>query len=179
MRKKWFALLLLCGASGASAQSLHPTPPVVPPALELKGVDGRVHRLADFQGKVVLVNFWASWCGPCREEIPSLEDLRRSLRGDPFVILAVNEGESAQTIRRFAGRIGLGSVLLLDREGDAARAWGARALPSSFVIGPNGRVRYSYVGAFDWSTPAVRRAITGLMKTMPSLRTASYLPDSR
>lgn len=177
MRKKWLALLLLFGASAASAQSLQATPPVVPPALALTGVDGRSHRLADYRGKVVLVNFWASWCGPCREEIPSLERLRRSLRGEPFVILAVNEEESPQTVRRFTSRIGLGSVVLLDREGEAARAWGARALPSSFVIGPDGRVRYSHVGAFDWSTVAVRRAITGLMKTMPSLRSASYRYD--
>jgi len=173
MRKKWLALLLLFGALGASAQGLRPSPPVAPPALALPGVDGRVHRLADYRGKVVLVNFWASWCGPCREEMPSIERLRRSLRGDPFAILAVNVGESARTVRRFADTLQLGSELLLDRDGGTARAWGARALPSSFVVGPDGNIRYSYVGAFDWSAPDVRSVITGLMRKLPSLRTAS------
>jgi thiol-disulfide isomerase/thioredoxin len=177
MQKNWFALLLLVVATAASAQSLQPTPPLAPPALALAGIDGRVHRLADYRGKVVLVNFWASWCGPCREETPSIERLRRSMRGEPFVVFSVDVGESARAVRRFADAQRLGSLLLLDREGDVARAWGARALPTSFVVDPAGKVRYSYVGAFDWAAPAVRRAITGLMKTMPALRTASCLSD--
>ena len=124
----------------------------------------------------MLVNFWASWCEPCREEMPSIEKLRRSLHGGPFVVLAVNVGESARTARRFADAVQLGSVLLLDRDGGTARAWDARALPSTFIVGPGGAVRYSYVGALDWSSPAVRGAITGLMSRRPSLQTASRLP---
>ena len=178
MRKKWPVLLLLLGALGASAQGLHPSPPVAAPALALPGVDGRVRRLADYRGKVVLVNFWASWCGPCREEMPSMERLRRSLRGDPFAVLAVNVGESARVVRRFAETAQLGSVLLLDGDGSAARAWGARALPSSFIVGPDGKIRYSHVGALDWSTPEVRRSITGLMQRLPSLQTA-WCPSHR
>ena len=172
MRKKWLALLLLFGVLGASAQGLRPSPPVAAPVLALPGVDGRVHRLADYRGKVVLVNFWASWCGPCRAEIPSMEKLRRSLSGEPFAILAVNEGEGAGTVRRFTDAAQLGSVVLLDRDGAAARAWGARALPSSFIVGPDGKIRYSHVGALDWSAPEVRRSITGLMRKLPSLQTA-------
>ena len=178
MRKKWLAPLLLFVVLDASAQGLRPSPPVAAPVLALPGADGRVHRLADYRGKVVLVNFWASWCRPCREEMPSMERLRRSLWGEPFAILAVNVGESARTVRRFADTLRLGSVLLLDRDGDAARAWGARALPTSFIVGPDGKVRYSYVGAFDWSAPGVRRSITGLMPKLPSLRTA-WCPSHR
>jgi thiol-disulfide isomerase/thioredoxin len=178
MRKKLPALMLLFVTIGAAAQGLLPSPPVAAPVLALPGVDGRVHRLADYRGKVVLVNFWASWCGPCREEMPSLERLRRSLRGDPFVVLTVNEGESAQTVREFAKETRLGTVLLLDRDGGAARAWGARALPSSFVVGPDGRIHYSRVGALDWLAPGVRRSITGLMRKLPSLQTA-WCPSHR
>lgn len=172
MRKKWPALLLFLGAIGAAAQGLQPTPPVSAPVLALPGLDGRVHRLANYRGKVVLVNFWASWCGPCREELPSMERLRRSLRGEPFEVLAVDVGERAQAVRHFAERAQLGAVLLLDRDGGAARAWGARALPSSFVVGPDGRIRYSHVGAFDWMAPGVRGSITGLIRKLPSLQTA-------
>jgi len=178
MRKNWPVLLLLLGTLGAAAQGLLPSPPVTAPALALRGVDGRVHHLADYRGKAVLVNFWASWCGPCREEIPSMERLRRSLRGDAFAVLAVNVGESAQTVRHFAEEAQLGSVLLLDRDGGAARAWGARALPSSFIVGPDGKIRYSHVGALDWSAPGVRSSIIGLMRRLPSLQ-AAWCPSHR
>lgn len=175
MRRTWLTALLLFWALGAWAQQLRPSPGVAAPALELPGVDGRIHRLAAYRGKVVLVNFWASWCEPCREEMPSIETLRRSLSGEPFVVLAVNVGEGAQAARRFADAAQLGAALLLDRDGATARAWGARALPSTFIVGPDGTIRYRYVGALDWSSPAVRGAITGLMPRRPSLQSASAL----
>jgi len=176
LRKKWLVLLLLLGALGASAQELRPWPRVAAPALELPSVDGTVYRLSAYRGKVVLVNFWASWCGPCRKEMPSIVELRRSLQGDPFAILAINVGESAQAARRFADTVGLDSALLLDHDGSAARAWGARALPSTYIVGPDGTIRYRHVGALDWSAPAVRGAITGLMLRRAPLQTASRLP---
>lgn len=172
MRKNWPALLLLLGTLGAAAQGLHPSPPVAAPVLALPDLDGRAHRLADYRGEVVLVNFWASWCGPCREEMPSLEKLRRSLRGEAFAVIAVNVGERAEAVRRFAQRAQIGSLLLLDHGGRTARAWGVRALPSSYVVGPLGRVRYRHVGALDWSAPEIRRSITGLMRKLPLLQAA-------
>ncbi|MGA7986455.1 MAG: TlpA disulfide reductase family protein [Burkholderiales bacterium] len=175
MRKTWLVVPLLFWALGASAQELRPSPGTAAPALELPGVDGRIHRLEAYRGKVVLINFWASWCEPCREEMPSIETLRRSLNGEPFVVLAVNVGEGAQAARRFADAVQLGAALLLDRDGATANAWGARALPSTFIVGPDGTIRYRYVGALDWSSPDVRRAITGLMPRRPSLQSASAL----
>jgi peroxiredoxin len=173
MRKTWLAALLLLWALGASAQALRPSPGGAAPALELPGVDGRVHRLAAYRGKVVLVNFWASWCEPCRDEMPSIERLRRSLSGKPFAVLAVNVGEGAHAASRFAESVALGAALLLDRDGAAARAWGARALPSTFIVGPDGTIRYRHVGAMDWSSPAVREAITALLPGAASRQSAS------
>jgi peroxiredoxin len=173
MRKTCLALLLVSWALAASAQEARPLPGAAAPALELPDVDGRIHRLAAYRGKVVLVNFWASWCEPCREEMPSIESLRRSLSEEPFVVLAVNVGEGAQTVRRFADTVRLDAVLLMDRNGATARDWGARALPSTFIVGPEGTIRYRYVGALDWSSPVVRNAIKRLMPGRPSLRSAS------
>jgi peroxiredoxin len=160
-----FALVLLAAlALPAAAQPLKPWSGGPAPALELSGTDGKLYRLADYRGSAVLVNFWATWCEPCREEMPSIERLRAAMEGKPFVVLAVNVGEGARTARAFGERMRLGFPLLLDRDTQVARSWSARVLPASFVIGPHGDIRYSYFGAIDWSSDDVRRAIEGLLR---------------
>jgi peroxiredoxin len=156
-------VLLAALALPASAQSLKPWQGGATPPLELADVDGKSHRLADYEGKVVLVNFWATWCGPCREEMPSMEELREMLQGKPFVVLAVNVGEGGRVARGFADKMALRFPLLLDRDTKTTKAWGARILPASFIIGPDGAVRYSYLGAVDWTAADVRSAIERLM----------------
>ena len=156
-------LLLLVLALPASAQSLKQWKGGAAPALELEDADGKMHRLSDYRGKVVLVNFWATWCEPCREEMPSMEALRSSLQSRPFVVLAVNVGEGARAARAYGEKTSLRFPLLLDREMKATRAWGARVLPASFVVGPDGRIRYSGLGAIDWMAEPVKTAIERLM----------------
>lgn len=151
------------GPSAAGADRLRPWTGGATPALALKDPEGRLHRLDDHRGKVVLVNFWATWCVPCREEMPSMNRLRQSLAGQPFEVLAVNLGESESRIRRFAGEWSMEFPALLDRDSAVARAWGARMLPMSFIVGPDGRIRYSVLGELDWSSDAARRAITALL----------------
>jgi len=118
-------------------------------------------------GLAVLVNVWATWCGPCREEMPSIEALRVALEGKPFVVLAVNVGESSRAARAFADKLSLGFPLLLDRDTRAARAWKARVLPASFVIDAQGAIRYSYYGDLDWAAPEVREKIEALLPAAP------------
>jgi peroxiredoxin len=154
-------IVLACGA--ARAESLKPWTGGATPALELTDPDGKVHRLADYRGKTVLVNFWATWCAPCRAEMPSMERLRREMEGRPFAILAVNVGEGPRIAREFADKLSLEFTILLDRESRVARTWGARALPASYLIGPDGAIRYRYLGDLDWSSDEVRRTINGLM----------------
>ena len=160
------ALLLACSAA-APAEALKPWSGGAAPALELADLDGAVHRLADYRGKTVLVNFWATWCTPCRAEMPSMERLRRSMEGRPFAVLAVNMGESARVARDFAEKLPVAFTVLLDREGSVTRAWGARVLPASFLIGPDGAIRYSYFGDLDWSSDEVRARIESLMRKEP------------
>jgi peroxiredoxin len=155
--------LLLALALPAGAQELRPWTAGSTPELELQDAAGALHRLADYRGSVVLVNFWATWCEPCREEMPSMERLRAALQGKRFVVLAVNVGEGARTARAFGEKMALGFPLLLDRDTKSARAWGARVLPASFVVGPGGDIRYSYLGAIDWNRDDVREAIEGLL----------------
>lgn len=111
----------------------------------------------------MLINFWATWCEPCRDEMPSIGRLRESLAGKPFEVLAVNLAEPESRIQRFLEKMPLGFPVLLDRDTAAAKAWRARILPASFIVGPDGRIRYHHVGELDWSREDVRRLIAGLL----------------
>jgi len=178
MRIRAFLLLIMALPPAVFAQDPGPWSRAEVPALSLPDLHGRVHRLSDYRGKVVMVNFWASWCGPCREETPSIERLRRDLSGEPFVVLAVNVGEGPRAASRFVQQAGMGSTVLVDRDGDAARDWGARALPTTFLVGPDGRVRYHHIGAADWASDSVRMTIESLMFKAPTLQVMAAAFDA-
>jgi peroxiredoxin len=165
------AMMFSASAAAAAGETLKPWRGGAAPALELRDLDGGSRSLDDYRGKVVLVNFWASWCEPCRAEMPSIERLRRAMGGRPFVVLAVNVGDSSRVAREFAEKLSIGFTVLLDRDGRATRAWGAKVLPASFVIGPDGSIRYSYLGELDWSGADVRSRIESLIP--PSAQRAS------
>ena len=159
-----FILLLALGASSAAAQDLKPWAGVVTPALSLSDIEGKPHKLADYRGKVVLVNFWATWCVPCRDEMPSIERLRAALEGRPFAVLAVNLAEPESRIRKFLEVVPVRFPVLLDTDSRAARAWQARVLPATFIVGPDGVVRYQYFGELDWAKPEIREQIVKLLR---------------
>jgi peroxiredoxin len=164
MRPLVILLALALLALPAGAQPLKPWSGGATPRLELAGLDGKPYRLADYRGSVVLVNFWATWCVPCRDEMPSIERLRASLEGRRFVVLAVNLAEPESRIRKFLEAVPLGFPVLLDRDTQTARAWQAKVLPATYVVGPDGTIRYRHLGELDWSTPEVRDAILGLLR---------------
>jgi thiol-disulfide isomerase/thioredoxin len=155
---------LLLGPGHAAAQEvLSPWYGGPTPALKLKDLEGREHALESYRGKVVLVNFWATWCEPCKEEMPSIERLRQSLAGRPFAVLAVNLAEPDARVQAFLAKLPLGFPVLMDRDAAATKAWKARMLPATFIVGTDGRVRYSYIGELDWSREPVRRQIAALL----------------
>jgi peroxiredoxin len=154
---------LLLAALPAAAQPLKKWTGGQAPALELEDPGGKIHRLADYRGKVVLVNFWATWCEPCRDEMPSMEALRSQLDGRAFAILAVNVGEGPRTTRTFGEKMQLNFPLLVDRDTKTTRSWGARILPATYVLGPDGAIRYSHLGGLDWQSPEVKRRIESLL----------------
>jgi peroxiredoxin len=157
------AALLAWPGPGAAQQPLHPWYGGATPPLRLADAAGQTHQLSQYRGKVVLINFWATWCAPCREEMPSLERLRRAMKGKRFAVLAVNLAEPELRVRQFLQTIPLGFPILLDADMTVAKAWKVRQLPASFVVGPDGRVRYSYIGELDWSDEAVRKTLAELL----------------
>jgi thiol-disulfide isomerase/thioredoxin len=157
-------IILLALALPANAQELKPWSGGATPPLELSDLQGAKHRLTDYRGKVVLVNFWATWCVPCRDEMPSIERLRASLEGRGFAVLAVNLAEPESRIRKFLETVPLAFPVLLDRDTRTSRAWQAKLLPATYIVGPDGAIRYRHLGELDWSKPQVRQLILGLMK---------------
>ncbi len=128
----------------------------VPSPLKLKLLSGNSHNLADDKDKVVLINFWASWCPPCVHEMPSMQRLEDYFNKKPqtknkFKILAVNMAEDQQTIDTFLKtKVAVNFDILLDIDGRALKQWKIFAFPTSFIIGKQGRIRYAIYGGLDW-----------------------------
>ena len=132
------------------------------PALDTLDLQGRRVRLTDFKGRAVLLNFWASWCEPCRAEMPSLQSLS-TLMGDDLAVLALNFKEPAASAERFARRLGLELAVLLDPQGDAARAWAVRIFPTTVLIDRRGVARQRVQGEVNWTGAAALGWVERLM----------------
>lgn len=165
MRYPLLLMVLCCGLLPGvlSAKELKPWGGGRTPPLQLSDLDGKSHDLAALRGKVVLVNYWATWCEPCRDEMPSLGRLQKKLDPKRFVVLAVNVDEPESRIRKFLEQTPLGFPVLLDPERKAGKAWNVRVLPASFVIDRDGRIRYTAVGELDWDAEAVSARIAALL----------------
>ena len=130
-------LLAGCGPSLPAGGAATPSPA---PGFALLGTDGARHTLADYRGQVVLVNFWATWCLPCRAEIPDLEHEWRLHRGDGVAIVGIDWREPAADASAFLAEIGATYPVLLDTDGAAYTAYGVEGLPKTFILDRQGRV---------------------------------------
>lgn len=134
------------------------------PALALPSLDGVAWNLSEQRGVPVLLNFWASWCGPCRAELPSLELLAHRLGPAGLRVVAVNFREAAPAINRFLQSELFTVPVLLDADGRVSRAWGARILPTSVLIDRTGRPLWTITGEVDWTGPAAREWLAPAMR---------------
>ena len=163
--------LVALAGFGASAHGAAPfMTPVEParaaPSFTLKDIDGKTHTLAEYRGKVVLVNFWATWCPPCRAEMPSIERLYASMKGKPFVVLALDQGESVDSVFAFMGQLSPSPTfsVLLDGKTQTAHAFGVMGIPSSYLIDKQGRIVAQAIGGRDYDSAAMRTLLDRLMK---------------
>lgn len=118
------------------------------PDFQLTTLDGKTVALSDYCGKVVLINFWATWCPPCRTEMPDIQAAAQA-HPDGLVVLAINNAEDAETVKRFAQQFNLTFPILLDSDGSVARKYGVQGLPTSFFIDRAGIVRAANMGAMS------------------------------
>lgn len=137
------------------------------PALALTDMDGKTWALAALKGQPVMLNFWASWCEPCRAEMPSLELVATHHERAGLVVLAVNYQESVPVIKRFLEMRPFSLPILLDRDGAAAAAWTPRVFPTTVLIDRHGTPRQSVLGDLDWLGSAARELIEPLLHSKP------------
>ena len=152
------ALLAVSGLAAELPQTL--TPVAKRPAATdymTEDLDGKTQRLSDYRGKVVLVNFWATWCPPCRKELPSMQRLWGKLKGEPFTMHAIDTGETVEEILPFLFSTGteLTFPILLDHDSAILKAWPVIALPTTFVVDKQGQIAYRAVGGRGWEDPAL------------------------
>lgn len=141
-----FPVLTLAGEIRAYAE------PVPAPSLDLPDLDGNPVTLTDLHGRVVLVNFWGTWCPPCVEEMPSIQRLQNQLSDRPFSVLAVNVNEARNRVAAFAKRNDIALRVLQDATGDVSRAWDVQVFPTSYLVDGSGQVRYRALGPVDWDS---------------------------
>lgn len=166
MRRLVLLFTLLLPLVGAFAQELRPYAGATPP-LRLKDLAGQVHDLADYRGQVVMVQFWATYCAPCVKEMPSMQRLAARLAGRPFRILAVNMGESEAEVRAFLKKVNVDFTILMDPDGQAIAAWKVFVAPSTFIVDPQGRIRYTLQGGAEWDAPQYVEKLNALMTGQP------------
>ena len=135
-----------------------------PPALDLRNARGQRVQRNDYRGKVTLVNFWATWCPPCVEEIPSFNRLREAMAAYPFELISVNYAEGQSRIDEFLKQVEVDFPVLLDEDGRVSEQWKVLIFPSTFVIGPDGRIAYGVNGAIHWDSPDVITQLRALME---------------
>ena len=116
----------------------------------LNDIDGEKFELSKTKGDWVFLHFWASWCGPCRDEMPTIQKLADKMKGEKFQIVMVNTAEDEDTIFEFLGAINVDLNSLMDVDGLVTETWKPRGLPTSFLIDPKGEVKYQAIGGREW-----------------------------
>ena len=151
-------------AHAASGPQPRPWPPRTPtPPLKLPAYEGPDWSLASARGQVVLLNFWASWCEPCRSEMPALELLATRFESRGLQVLAINFRETDAALARFNASMPLSLPILRDPDGAAAQAYGVRTFPSTVAIDRQGRAAFSVVGEVDWNAEPARGWVAALL----------------
>jgi cytochrome c biogenesis protein CcmG/thiol:disulfide interchange protein DsbE len=134
------------GGAASGALESAPHQGFLAPEIELATLDGEGMRLSDLRGKPVLINFWASWCGPCRAEMPHLQAAFEDHAADRLVVLGVNQMESAPPVAGLVEELDLTFPVLMDRDGDVSAAYQVRGLPTSFFVDADGIIRDLFIG---------------------------------
>ena len=140
--------------------------PIDAPNFKLEDMDENEYDFSEYRGKVVLLNFWATWCPPCKREMPSMERVFQKYQSDDFTVIGVNQMEDGDRIFSFTGSLDTRPTfdILLDNDSVVSQAYEVRGLPTTYLIDKQGKIRYRAVGGREFDHPEVEKIIEALMK---------------
>jgi thiol-disulfide isomerase/thioredoxin len=140
--------------------------PIPAPDFTLEDMDAKKFSFKDYRGKVILLNFWATWCPPCRREMPSMERLHQKFKGKDFIVLAVNQMEEADHVFAYTGELEVDPTftILFDKDSAVSRAYGVQGLPTTYLIDKKGNIRFRAIGGREFDHPKVEKQILQLMQ---------------
>jgi thiol-disulfide isomerase/thioredoxin len=161
------AALCLAATAAAAEADLKPWKGQGTPRLAGTDIQGKPFDLRQHRGRVVVLNFWATWCEPCRDELPSLERLQKARGGKAFEVVSVNFGEMPERIRTFLEREFVELPVVLDRDKSTAGRWKVGGLPMTFIVDARGRVRYQAYGERKWDDAQTLAIVDKLIAEAP------------
>jgi thiol-disulfide isomerase/thioredoxin len=129
------------------------TEPRMAPDIKLKDADGKPFEMLLNRGHWLFVHFWATWCGPCRREMPTIQDAANRLKNTSFRVVLVNTAETDDEVFAFLGIVAPNLPTLMDTDGTVTDHWQPRGLPSTYIVDPAGRIRYLALGGREWNKP--------------------------
>ena len=139
--------------------------PYPAPRMTLDDLDGETYTLKEDKGSWVFVHFWASWCGPCREEMPAIQNMMSTLQGEGLKIAMINTAEDEDTVFSFLSVYAPDIRPLMDRDGQVTEKWRPRGLPATYLVDPNGQVRYQALGGRAWDSLPYITFLRSLLKS--------------
>ncbi len=134
------------------------------PDFTLPDMDGEMFSLSSYKGKTVIINFWATWCPPCREELPSMNRAWHKIKDDNIAMIAINVGEDEDTIFSFMGDYPIDFQVLLDQSGEIINKWPVKGLPTTFVLDPKGHLHYRAIGGREWDSDSILDLVRAIQK---------------
>lgn len=137
-------------------------PPFPAAEFSLVDLDDNVHTLADYKGKPLIVNFWATWCPPCRAEMPSMERAWQKIESEGIAMIGINVGETFDQVFGFTADIDVSFPLLLDTDGQVTNTWPIQGLPTTYILNPDGEMVYRMIGSREWDDETLLDAVRDL-----------------
>lgn len=134
------------------------------PDFTLPDPDGETLKLSGLRGKAVIINFWATWCPPCRAEMPSLQRAWNALKDSGGHVLAIHVGGDADQVWDFMARDQLDFPVAIDGDSKVINQWPVKGLPTTFIVAPDGRIAYRAIGGREWDDPEILEAVRALVK---------------
>ncbi len=162
-----FVVCWLLATAALAEQTLTAVPgKVEAPDFTLQDTSGKTHTLSDYRGRPVIINFWTTWCPPCREELPSMNRAWHMIEKEGIAMLAINMGEDEDTIFIFSADYPTDFPVLMDRSGEVIEQWPVKGLPTTYVIAPDGTIAYRAIGSREWDEKALLDRVRALQVTV-------------